>query len=536
MNRTRLIGLSLVAASAAALATLAPAGAATPVNGGITWRQRPVEDTSSFTEPSLAISKTGDIAVCAPGGTGGTQNWTSTDDGKTFFRSHTNGDGGGDCEIHFLPDGTLVNSDLAVSTSHISYTKDLGQTWTAGDDAGPEQDRQWFASYNSGEPTLYHVYHGIAEEAEYYVKSTDEGKTWSQVPTPINAATQANCTPGAVAKPGDTACLTDQSYNTFSGPMLVDQSTGELYVVYAISDAQNNATGNATFGNPRGIIVAHSTDGTNWTNRYAAIPGGATIGQDYVASGFPWGTIDAAGNVYIVYTSNVGGHYHTYYSYSTDHSETWSAPVKIDDNPDGEGETVFGTGMGGAPGMVDFAWIETDKAVNTDDDSAVWYINFAQVKNATSGSPTITDSRVSDHPSHLGNICLHGTLCAAPRNAGGGSRSLGDFFELAIGPDGLAQVAWTDDGREGEAKQVWWAKQTSGSSILGGGTVQPPATGGGSTGGTTGGSTGGSNGGSNSGGSGSLPTTGLPGAMPVTGAVLLGVAGVALAARRRRDA
>ncbi len=525
MTRVRLLGLAMIGASVTGLAALAPADAAT--NGGFTWRQRAVADTSSYTEPSVSIDKSGNIVVCSPGGPG-TEMWVSQDDGHSFRNSTTgveDGTGGGDCEIHFLPDGTLVNSDLAISTSYVHTSKDLGKTWTRGGDAGPEQDRQWFASFDGGEPVLYHVYHGIAEEGEFYVKSTDKGATWSQVPTAVNSADQLACTPNAVAKPGDTACLADQDYNTFSGPMLVDQKTGELYVVYGISDAATNGTSTAGFGNPRGLVVAHSEDGTTWTNKYAVVINGMVIDGEYVASGFPWGLIDPAGNVYVIFNSSVGGHYHTYYAYSTDHAATWSAPVKLDDNPIPEGATVFSTGASVSPGVVDFAWIETDKAANTDDKDALWYINMAQVRDAASEHPQIARSRVSDHPMHRGDICLHGTLCQlAPNGLGGGSRTLGDFFEMAIGPDGLAQVAWTDDGREGDPRQVYWAKQSSGPAAFPvkakrpGSHVQappthvdPPTRAGGS----------------------SLAATGLPEAVPATALVLLGLAGTALALRRR---
>jgi hypothetical protein len=535
MQRSRVVGTALLSASLVGLASLPSASASTVATDSFTWRQRAVADKSDYTEPSLAIDKKGNIAVCSPG-EGGTVLWISEDDGVTFRPSKTlvedvTATGGGDCEIHFLPDGTLLDSDLAISTSYIHASTDLGQTWARLDDAGPQQDRQWFASYNSGEPVLYHVYHAIAEEAEYYVKSTDGGETFDDVPTLVNSPDQFTCTtPNAVAKPGDTACLADQGYNTFSGPMLVDQSTGELYVVYGVSDAPHNASSTGGFGNPRGLVVAHSTDGTTWTNKYAVVISGLTIGGEYVASGFPWGVIDPAGNVYVVFNSSAGGHYHTYYAYSTDHAQTWSEPVKLDDNPIPEGATVFSTGASVAPGIVDFAWIETDTAENTDDPDAEWHINMAQVRDAATDSPQILRSRISDHVTHRGDICLHGTLCQlAPNGLGGGSRSLGDFFELAIGPDGMAQAAWTDDGREGEPTQVYWAKQTSGPSALAPlpgkpPVVKPPAkprTG--------------------AGGGGAKPddhlaTTGLPSALPTAGLVLMGLAGVALVTRRRRVA
>jgi hypothetical protein len=536
MNRVRILGVAMIAASATGLSALAPASAGTAAaNGGLTWRQRAVADNAGYTEPSLSIDKKGNIAVCSPGGPG-TVLWISEDDGKTFRESTTGvdgGTGGGDCEIHFMPDGTLVDSDLAISTSYIHTSDDLGKTWKRGADAGIEQDRQWFATYNAGEPVLYHVYHGIGEEAEYYVRSDDTGTTWSN-PNLVNSPDQVACTPNAVAKPGDSACLADQDYNTFSGPMLVDQKTGELYVVYGVSDAATNGTSTGGFGNPRGLVVAHSTDGTNWINKYAVVINGLVIDGEYVASGFPWGLIDPAGNVYVIFNSSVGGHYHTYYAYSTDHAATWSEPIKLDDNPVPEGATVFSTGASVAPGIVDFGWIETDKAENTDDPDAVWHINMAQVRDAATDSPSITRSRITDHPMHLGDICLHGTLCQlAPNGLGGGSRSLGDFFEMAIGPDGMAQAAWTDDGREGEPRQVYWAKQTSGPSALAK-TTKPGKDKGGKGKGTKGTGTDKGSGTTTGAGGDGLAATGLPGAVPMTGLVLLGLAGAALAFRRRR--
>src|ERR1041385_8345368 len=50
-----------------------------------------------------------------------------------------------------------------------------------------------------------------------------------------------------------------------------------------------------------------------------------------------------------------------------------------------------------------------------------------------SGQPYVT---------HKGGICNLGLLCSL----NGGDRSLADFFQVSIGPDGLANVSFADNG------------------------------------------------------------------------------------------
>lgn len=464
--RRRALAPALVLIACTGVAALAPgSGAAPAAKDDFTWRQRAVAPDSSFTEPSLAIDADGDIVVCAPGGPG-TVVWYSKDDGKTFGRSETGvaeGTGGGDCEIHFLPDGTLVNSDLAITTSYVHISADGGKTWERGEDSGQEQDRQWFASYRDEE--LYNVYHGIVEEYEFFTRSTDAGQTWS-APILINSPDQLAGTPSPLdPQPGDTPNLIDQGYNTFSGPMLVDQKTGEMYVLYSLSDAATNVQSIHGFGATRGIVAAYSDDkGATWKNRYAVT--GSVLGGTGTTNGaiFPWGTLGPDGTLYVLFNSNRGGRFHTYYTYSKDHGESWSEPVKVSKgaaSPTAGGATVYVTGQAGAPGVLDIAWLETTKGIGPDDEAGEWDVVFAQVRGADTAKPTIDVSTVSDHTIHKGAICQMGLLCVT-----GGDRSLGDFFELAIGPDGMAQIAWSDNGRDEEPKQVWWAKQSSGPSAF----------------------------------------------------------------------
>jgi hypothetical protein len=464
--RLRRPSIVLAAAAVAALSAASLAQAA-PAQGSLSFRRTVLAPQGSYGEPSLAITKDGKhIAVCVPGGSG-TYVWYSGDDGHSFGKTATSSaNGGGDCELDFLPNGTLLDADLEVYDSNVKLSKDFGKTFDGGRSVGIEQDRQWFAHSADGK-TAYLVYHDFAAEGEFYARSTDGGLSWpsADAANPVNGTDQLSApgSPVTPAKPGQAASLADQGGNTFSGPMLISPDQRDQYVLYSISDLGSNTVGASTppYGPTRGIVVAHKgPEDTAFTNKYAVTSDGKAINGAI----FPWGTIDKAGNVYVLYNSDAGspGHFHTYYTVSTDKSKTWSKPVKVDDAPMGAGAQVYATGQAGAPGVVDLAWYGTDAATSPADKTAKWKVHFAQVRNATTAHPSITRALIDTDPIHQGDICLNGLLCIA-----GGDRSLADFFELAIGPDGMAQIAYADNsGYGGKAGRVVWAKQNGGRSAL----------------------------------------------------------------------
>jgi hypothetical protein len=515
--------------SAYTLLPVAPASA----GGKFAFRTTVLQNQKAYGEPSIAVADDNKhVAVCVPGGAGDTSVWYSADEGRSFGTSHTNAagpNGGGDCELDYMPNGTLLNADLEISDSDIHYSKDFGKTWQGTQTAGLEQDRQWFAHSKDGK-TAYLVYHDFAAEAEFYAQSNDGGITWAKqdAANPVNGPDQV--APGGATTPakGTSASFIDQGGNTFSGPMLISPDGRDMYVMYSISDLGSNTVGTKTppYGPTRGIVVAHKgPEDQLFTNKYAVT---STDGKAVNGAIFPWGTVDSAGNVYVLYNSDMGspGHFHTYYVFSTDKAKTWSDPVKVDDTPLAQGAQVYATGDGGGPGVIDVAWYGTDKATSPADNTATWQVHFAQVRNATSTSPQITRQLIAADPIHKGNICLNGLLCIL-----GGDRSLADFFELQVGPDGLANIAYADNvGWDDTKGHVVFAKQTSGPSAFSAvgapapatqpvaavppAAPAPPAT-------------------APSTGSGTLASTGLGAGLPTTG-LLLAVIAVLVGRRRRR--
>ena len=554
--RRRFAALTLPAAAIVTAALAAPSGAAADRTGptgpfGITTVG--LGAGSAYGEPSLAMAADGKhYAVSTPGDNdqkkGTVQVWHSADRGLNWAHTwFTSDEGGGDSELDFRPDGTLLGADLEFANgeqadSEIHISKDFGKTWTEpGVQAGQEQDRQWFAHTPDGKRQFL-VYHDFVAEGEFYVESADGGKTWGN-PNLINDLSQVGTPPGIAVGPtqGSTASIADQGINTFSGPMLVDNNAQDFYTVYSISNFESNVSptggGIPPFGAVRGIVVAHSADaGKTWTNKYAVVAKNNSDPSKEESTGtmFPWGFLDQAGNVYIVFgsTRDAGGgtdHYGFYYVYSSDKGAHWSTPKRIDGLPAGKGSIVFNTGAAVSPGVIDVAWLQKDtSAIGAAE--GLWHPWFAQIQAANTTSPKITRQRMTDLPNHKNGVCILGTICLlpAPINPGSRDRSLLDFMELAVNPKThMAGVVYADNGgfRPGEGSgEVVFAQQT----------LQPrissAATGGKkSTGGTTGSSSG--TGATSS--SGSLAKTGGTLFVPLAGLVLLAT-GAALARRRRR--
>src|SRR3954454_17010849 len=548
--RRRFAALSLPAAAIVTAALAAPSGAASDRTGptepfGITTVG--LGAGSAYGEPSLAMAADGKhYAVSTPGDNdqkkGTVQVWHSADRGLNWSHTwFTSDEGGGDSELAFRPDGTLLGAHLEFANgeqadSEIHISKDFGKTWTEpGVQAGQEQDRQWFAHTPDGKRQFL-VYHDFVAEGEFFVESDDGGKTWGN-PTLINDLSQAMTPPGIAVGPtqGSAASIADQGINTFSGPMLVDNNAQDFYTVYSISNFESNVSPNGggipPFGAVRGLVVAHSADaGKTWTNKYAVVAKNSPDPSTEESTGtmFPWGFLDQAGNVYIVFgsTRDAGGgtaHYGFYYVYSGDKGAHWSTPKRIDGLPAGQGSIVFNTGAAVAPGVIDVAWLQKDTSA-IGDASGVWYPWFAQIHAANSTHPSIARQKMTNLPNHKNGVCILGTICILPSpiNPGTSDRSLLDFIELAVNPKThLAGIVYADNGgfRPGEGKgEVVFAQQT----------LQPRTTAAHGKKSTTAAT-------NASDSSGSLAKTGASLAYPLAGLILVLGAGLTLARRRRQD-
>lgn len=267
-------------------------------------------------------------------------------------------------------------------------------------------DRQWITSNG---PNVWLSYHDAGDSTLIRVKySADDGATWTGVGSPI---------------PGQGAATGDATFNNDQGPIVADPTTGDVFDVYAAGEAGIQKGSSASFNN---IYVSRSSDnGKTWT---ATLVYHAPLftGLNNV---FPSLAVDpVTGTLYAVWTDTHG----VAVSTSTDHGTTWSAPQTVSNVA-----TTVMPWVAAYNGKVDVVYYGTS-ASSPSDTSAVWNTYDAQ---SVAGS-AYTQIKVSNTPNHVGQICLSGDGCSN-QNV---TRTLLDLFEVAENPlTGKASIAYVDD-------------------------------------------------------------------------------------------
>jgi hypothetical protein len=206
----------------------------------------------------------------------------------------------------------------------------------------------------------------------------------------------------------------------------------------------------------------------------------ANLGANRTGANFPTMAIDKAGNLYAVwsqapYDQAAGlatGDTVLKYSFSTNQGNTWSTPITIDTSgaPGGALRNNVLPWLGaGDDGRVGIAWYGTPGAPtypsNGPDacpktcDWSVWYL---QSFNAHSASLTFTAPvQASEHFVHRGSIQ---TLIGHQS----GDRTLGDFIQLRIGPQGEAQISYSDSNNinERNSPHATFVRQNGGDGLF----------------------------------------------------------------------
>jgi hypothetical protein len=340
--------------------------------------------------------------------------------------------GGGDTDLAVAPDPNPATgkynvyvASLSLANVDVSVSTDAGQTWTLNAITTPEtaDDREWIA----------------ADGAFGYCFSYHDG------PQGITVGCGKTVGSSGVAETTQYASALDANHafqigENSIGNLAIDPSSHVIYQTYsAITTADETAcapqlgviAGTCDY---HGVYMAVSTDGgLTFTDYPVYINPDPTVGYGHQ---FVNVSVDKAGNVYSVYTDD----HHVYYSFSTDHGQTWSGPYLITTT---SGTQIFPWSTAGDAGKLDVVYYQTPyyDGVNTPDnypDSAAWTVGFAQNLKAT--TPGSAWSRQTASPiNHYGGVCESGVTCT-------GNRDLFDDFGVAASPTtGLASIIYSDD-------------------------------------------------------------------------------------------
>jgi hypothetical protein len=430
--------------------------------------------------------------------------WRSLDAGKTFkwvpnaaplTGKVTTCHGGGDTELAVDSAGHLYFNDLTLANFSTSRSDDQGATFTCSNTGVPDTavDRQWYTI--DGDPT---------NGGSLYLANDEIGPGGVMCGNSVgNNVLVMYRSP--VAGVGATAGITFGPANHVSAVGSCDEAimgNNELSPVATTLGQPDGLGGYATLASPvKHIFVIHDNAALNkiLIGRCFPVAFGAPVANVSDPSGlnctdlpvadlgattktganFPSMAIDKAGNLYAVWneapidaSGNVIGDTVIKYTYSTDQGNTWAAPIKIQTtaSPVGELHTnVMVWAVAGDDGRVDIAWYGTPGQPthpSTGPDSCGancdWSLWMTQTLNGHAASPTfIAPIRASQHFNHRGSM---NTLIGGQA----GDRTLGDFIQIRMGPQGEARISYSDSNSIDESlvPHGMFVQQNSGDGLL----------------------------------------------------------------------
>jgi BNR repeat-like domain len=405
-------------------------GAAAPAT--LSFTNTPLLTTDGNSEPAIAISASGTMALTALSWLEfGTNFWsgpfgsTPTLRGKIDAGLQQTGRrvfGGGDADVDLGSTGTLHATTLIFIVNKPFTSFQLGVSAIACrgadsptlnlstctkqiiDTAG--DDRQWISSDG---PLVYISYHDAANSSLIRVqRSDDDGFTWKKVGNPVV---------------GQGRATGDATFNNTQGPIVADPFSHNVYAVYTAGEPSVQKGTSAAFNN---VFVSRSSDGgKSWT---AALVAHRPLFTD-LSNVFPALAVDPSNGHLAAVWSDA---HQVFFSMSTNQGASWSTPVAVNAAP---ATTAIFPWVAARDGKIDVVYYATT-ASSKDDPAAIWNVYLAQTLDA---GATFVQSLVSGAPNHVGVVCTSGTACAP------GTRNLLDLFEVAIDKSGRSGVIYTDD-------------------------------------------------------------------------------------------
>jgi hypothetical protein len=353
------------------------------------------------------------------------------------------GGGDGDVAVNYpdplnlnIPNLAVVSLSAAeITGSNSTNRADTFSTPNVAAAGVPFDDRMWINGIN--DPShVYMEYHDFGTTSQIFVqRSADGGETYNDAAgTVVDAATEPSVGPPT---------------GNIAGQIKVDNSScsshGNLYQIFVGPDNPVDNTHNSlAYMNAAYVGVATGVSLTNPTLSFtdykifscgagSTCPSGAGLGNL-----FPALAVDNFGYVYATWSDNTD----VYYSFSTNHGTRWSPAIKVTRNTSQAGKSnVFPWIAADANGHVAIAWYGADQVGNSNTVSATdthWNVFVAESVNGHAISPAFAFSQATDHSNHTGQISTGGLL-------GSSDRSLADFFQIAMDPTHLVNIAYADN-------------------------------------------------------------------------------------------
>jgi len=387
---------------------------------------------SGGAEPGIAAGVDGTVYVTTP-----LALWRSDDNGTTWTdlggpacplgiptcaglaseESPSGMQGGGDAAVWVTPDGHVHWLGLGPNIPY-QVSTDKGVTWSKPYDVSNKTgaDREWITGRPDG--TLLASWRD--EKTIRMARSDDEGGNWT---VPVDVAP-----------------------DTRQGGIAIDPTGMDLALAHDLGGD---------------VQVAHSFDnGATWTSVKVV----ANPRQGHV---FPVTAFDANGTLYLAYAADKAPQVppvspsdtrpletpSVYLHVSHDKGLTWTPAVQV--NAPGT-SAWFPWIAAGAQGKVVLTWYQNDKGLPRYAADEV-YATMGISLDADYAAPRFVTAHVTADPIHKGPECRELPPC---------SRSLLDFFQVAIPPDGHPVLAFASDTWPAPYVHVNFAKATGSPDLL----------------------------------------------------------------------
>jgi hypothetical protein len=309
----------------------------------------------------------------------------------------------------------------------------------------------WFASHGKlGDPdfAIYEEYDAVLSGADPNAPVSNQlvetvshdGANFTPV---VNGAPSLSCLGG-----GAVNCVTNEE--SLPGNQIINKA-GDLVIAHGGQDGNKMLV---SIGHPTttGVGPAAVTTAT-WTDIVVngdICPDKSSSSPGICGSAnFPTIAQDSSGNVYMVYASQElhgstpAGPYNTYVNVSRDGGHHWGKSHKVSTT----GSNAFPWITAGSAGRVGVAWYhanmegQNNRFAFDDLSKAEFDVQVAQSIDAVATTPHYTVVTASEHPMKYGPICTAGTACAVTMV----DRSLGDYLNIGVDPDGALSVVYVDD-------------------------------------------------------------------------------------------
>jgi hypothetical protein len=322
--------------------------------------------------------------------------FTSFDGGKTWNEDQLPAGTYGDPCVIFDAEGRAFYAHLTYGWDAITvrYSDDGGKTWPktvklfgpSSDSARPGsyfesslQDKEWLCADMTNSPYRNNIYASWTDFTRYggtrpqdssvivFARSTNRGESWEKY-----------------VRISDTAgdCIDDD--NTMEGAVPAVGPNGEVYVAWS---------------GPDGLYFDRSLDGGKTWGKdriLTATPGGWAFDISGISrcNGLPITCADISsspyrGNIYINWVDFRNGDPDVFIMRSSDAGNTWGTPIRVNDDPVGNGKDQFFTWMAVDPKTGEISIVYYDRRNYNSDSTDVF------LAHSVDGGASFVNSRIS---------------------------------------------------------------------------------------------------------------------------------------------